>query len=64
MPGGDVKIIERFDCSGCGDVDTSKKVQVSNEGTIQGLSGRTLKVYLPGYILTELFNDFLLYLGV
>lgn len=45
MPGGDVKIIERFDCSGCGDVDTSKKVQVSGDGTIQGVSGRTLKVF-------------------
>uniref|UniRef100_A0A336M1F3 Tripeptidyl-peptidase 2 n=1 Tax=Culicoides sonorensis TaxID=179676 RepID=A0A336M1F3_CULSO len=44
VPGGDTKVIERFDCSGCGDVDMTKKVQISTSGTIQGLSGRSLKV--------------------
>ncbi|XP_063705475.1 tripeptidyl-peptidase 2 [Culicoides brevitarsis] len=44
VPGGDVKVVERFDCSGCGDVDTSKKVQITPEGTIQGLSGRNLRI--------------------
>uniref|UniRef100_A0A8W7PUW9 Tripeptidyl-peptidase 2 n=2 Tax=gambiae species complex TaxID=44542 RepID=A0A8W7PUW9_ANOCL len=42
IPGGDVKVIERFDCSGCGDVDTSKTVTASPDGTIVGLSGRKL----------------------
>ncbi|CAM6031897.1 unnamed protein product, partial [Sphagnum compactum] len=44
IPGGDVKVVERFDCSGSGDVDISKKVHVNSDGTIQGLSGRTLKI--------------------
>lgn len=39
-----MKVIERYDCSGCGDVDTSKKVAVSADGTIVGLSGRVLRV--------------------
>lgn len=43
-PDGTPKVIERFDCSGCGDVDISKKVTASADGTILGLSGRTLKV--------------------
>ncbi|XP_055380292.1 tripeptidyl-peptidase 2 [Condylostylus longicornis] len=41
---GSVKVIERFDCSGCGDVDCSKKVTENSDGTITGLSGRTLKI--------------------
>jgi tripeptidyl-peptidase-2 len=40
---GKPKVIERFDCSGAGDVDTSVVVQVK-DGEIQGLSGRKLKV--------------------
>ncbi|KAL1392834.1 hypothetical protein pipiens_012189 [Culex pipiens pipiens] len=44
VPGGDVKVIERFDCSGCGDVDTSKVVTASADGTIVGLSGRVLRL--------------------
>lgn len=37
-------MIERFDCSGCGDVDTSKKVTATPDGFITGLSGRKIKV--------------------
>lgn len=37
-------MIERFDCSGCGDVDTSKVVTASADGTIVGLSGRVLRL--------------------
>lgn len=42
---GKPKVIERFDCSGAGDVDTSTVVQ-AKDGEIQGLSGRRLKVSL------------------
>jgi len=42
---GKPKIIERFDCSGAGDVDTSKVVQAP-DGYITGLTGRKLKVCL------------------
>ncbi|XP_055535925.1 tripeptidyl-peptidase 2 [Wyeomyia smithii] len=44
VPGGEVKVIERFDCSGCGDVDTSKIVTAAPDGTIVGLSGRVLRL--------------------
>ncbi|XP_033232099.1 tripeptidyl-peptidase 2 isoform X2 [Belonocnema kinseyi] len=40
---GKPKIIERFDCSGAGDVDTSIVVQAT-EGCITGLTGRKLKI--------------------
>lgn len=40
---GKPKVIERFDCSGAGDVDTSTIVK-AKDGEIQGLSGRKLKV--------------------
>lgn len=43
-PDGSVKVIERYDCSGCGDVDTSKKVTANSDGTITVLSGRMIKV--------------------
>lgn len=41
---GKPKIIERYDCSGAGDVDTSKIVQAP-DGYIIGITGRKLKVY-------------------
>ncbi|XP_050475739.1 tripeptidyl-peptidase 2 isoform X1 [Bombus huntii] len=40
---GKPKIIERYDCSGAGDVDTSKIVQAP-DGYIIGITGRKLKV--------------------
>uniref|UniRef100_A0A1B6CLJ0 Tripeptidyl-peptidase 2 n=1 Tax=Clastoptera arizonana TaxID=38151 RepID=A0A1B6CLJ0_9HEMI len=40
---GKPKIIERFDCSGAGDVDTSTVVEAVN-GEIVGLTGRNLKI--------------------
>lgn len=36
-------MIERFDCSGCGDVITTTVVQ-AKEGCLTGLTGRKLKV--------------------
>lgn len=44
LPDGSPKVIERFDCTGAGDVDMTRKVTASSDGTIVGLSGRTLKV--------------------
>ncbi|XP_058459815.1 tripeptidyl-peptidase 2 [Malaya genurostris] len=44
VPGGEVKVIERYDCSGCGDVDTGKVVTPAPDGTIVGLSGRVLRL--------------------
>lgn len=41
---GKVKIVERFDCSGCGDVDTSTVVKPDADGYITGLTGRKLKI--------------------
>lgn len=41
---GSVKVIERFDCSGCGDTDMSKKAVADDKGSLVGVSGRTLKV--------------------
>ncbi|XP_055686753.1 tripeptidyl-peptidase 2 [Lutzomyia longipalpis] len=43
-PGKETKVIERFDCSGTGDVDMTKKVTANQAGVIVGLSGRNLKV--------------------
>ncbi|XP_012543904.3 tripeptidyl-peptidase 2 isoform X2 [Bombyx mori] len=40
---GETKVIERFDCSGCGDVDTSKTVKAV-DGYITGVTGRKLKI--------------------
>ncbi|XP_017768276.1 PREDICTED: tripeptidyl-peptidase 2 [Nicrophorus vespilloides] len=42
-PDGKIKVIERFDCSGCGDV-TMTHVVVPKEGHVTGLSGRQLKI--------------------
>ncbi|XP_036331193.1 tripeptidyl-peptidase 2 [Rhagoletis pomonella] len=42
--GKTVKVIERFDCTGCGDVDVSKKVTANDKGFITGISGRQLKL--------------------
>lgn len=44
LPDGSAKVIERFDCTGCGDVEMTKKVTPASNGTITGLSGRSLKV--------------------
>lgn len=40
---GKVKVIHRFDCSGCGDVNTTTIVQPT-DGYITGITGRKLKV--------------------
>ena len=40
---GKPKVIERYDCSGAGDVDTSAVVKAA-DGEIQGLTQRKLKV--------------------
>nr|CAD7443337.1 unnamed protein product [Timema bartmani] len=41
---GRKKVVERYDCSGAGDVDTSIVVQANNDGNIVGVSGRLLKI--------------------
>ncbi|XP_059046932.1 tripeptidyl-peptidase 2 [Achroia grisella] len=41
---GETKVIERYDCSGCGDVDTSTVIKKVTDGHITGLTGRKLKV--------------------
>ncbi|XP_049882036.1 tripeptidyl-peptidase 2 [Pectinophora gossypiella] len=41
---GETKVIERFDCSGCGDVDTSTIIRKAVDGCITGLTGRKLKI--------------------
>ncbi|KOB68032.1 putative tripeptidylpeptidase II, partial [Operophtera brumata] len=40
---GETKVIERFDCSGSGDVDTSTIIRKVTDGSITGLTGRKLK---------------------
>lgn len=47
---GETKVIERFDCSGCGDVDTSTVITKVVDGTITGLTGRKLTVI---YVVSE-----------
>lgn len=47
LPNGDVKVIDRFDCSGAGDVSMEKIVTATEDSSIVGLSGRTLKVMNP-----------------
>ncbi|KAJ8735983.1 hypothetical protein PYW08_006639 [Mythimna loreyi] len=41
---GETKVIERYDCSGCGDVDTSTVIKKVTDGCITGLTGRKLKI--------------------
>jgi len=41
---GERKIIDVIDASGSGDVDTSHTAEADQEGTLQGLSGRTLQL--------------------
>ncbi|KAM3958606.1 tripeptidyl-peptidase II [Aphomia sociella] len=41
---GETKVIERFDCSGCGDVDTSTVIKKVTDGCITGLTGRKLQI--------------------
>ncbi|XP_013176640.1 PREDICTED: tripeptidyl-peptidase 2 [Papilio xuthus] len=41
---GEIKVIERFDCSGCGDVDTSTIIKKVVDGHITGITGRKLKI--------------------
>ncbi|KAG7310304.1 hypothetical protein JYU34_003059 [Plutella xylostella] len=41
---GETKVIERFDCSGCGDVDTSTVITKVVDGCITGLTGRQLTI--------------------
>ncbi|XP_026676993.1 tripeptidyl-peptidase 2-like isoform X1 [Diaphorina citri] len=41
---GKPKVIERYDCGGAGDVDTSTVVKVDDTNHITGLSGRKLKI--------------------
>ncbi|PZC73760.1 hypothetical protein B5X24_HaOG208819 [Helicoverpa armigera] len=41
---GEKKVIERYDCSGCGDVDTSTIIKKVTDGCITGLTGRKLKI--------------------
>ncbi|CAF4861656.1 unnamed protein product [Pieris macdunnoughi] len=41
---GKTKVIERFDCTGCGDVDTSAVIRKVVDGCITGITGRKLKI--------------------
>ncbi|RXG68626.1 Tripeptidyl-peptidase 2 [Armadillidium vulgare] len=43
-PDKEVKVIDRIDASGAGDIDTSTVVEAEVGKTIEGLTGRTLKI--------------------
>lgn len=44
LPNGRPKVVERFDCSGCGDVDTTSLNRPDEKGQVKGLSGRPLQL--------------------
>jgi len=44
LPSGERKLVDLIDCSGAGDVDTSTVVQPAEDRSIQGLTGRKLKI--------------------
>lgn len=52
---GKVKVIERFDCSGCGDVITTT-IQQPKDGYLTGLTGRKLKVPLSWQAMNKSNN--------
>ena len=41
---GKPKILDIIDCTGSGDIDTSKKVSATDEGLVEGYFGEKLKV--------------------
>lgn len=43
---GETKVIERYDCSGCGDVETTTVVTKIEDGCITGLTGRKMTIPL------------------
>lgn len=52
-----MKVIDRLDCSGSGDVDTSVTVQALAGGTVIGVSGRTLTVRRGGGGLSYIHGE-------
>ena len=61
---GAVKVLDRLDGSGAGDVDTSVVVQAAPGDSVTGVSGRTLKVTMQisySVSIRDLFCVMLLY---